>query len=135
MDDSFREFLADLFAPLGGVGFRKMFGGLGIFRDGQMFALVADDVLYFKADEATRAAFEAEGCGPFTYEGKDGPRSMSYWRAPERLFDEPDEFCEWALRAFAVAERAKEKKPKAARTRSAASSGAAGSSAHGRRGR
>jgi DNA transformation protein len=112
MDGSFREFLADLFDPIGGVGFRRMFGGLGIFREGLMFALVADDVLYFKTDDETRPAFEAEGCGPFTYRAKDGPRSTSYWRAPERLYDEPDEFRNWAMTAFAVAERSKEKKPK-----------------------
>jgi DNA transformation protein len=111
MDGSFREFLADLFDPIGGVSFRKMFGGLGICRDGLMFALLADDVLYFKTDDKTRPGFEAEGCGPFVYQAKDGSRSMSYWRAPERLFDEPDEFREWAMTAFAVAEKSKEKKP------------------------
>jgi DNA transformation protein len=112
MDGSFREFLADLFDQIGGVGFRRMFGGLGIFREGLMFALVADDVLYFKTDDETRPAFEVEGCGPFTYQAKDGLRSTSYWRAPERLYDEPDEFRNWAMTAFAVAERFKEKKPK-----------------------
>jgi DNA transformation protein len=112
MADSFQELLVDLFEPVGGVSFRKMFGGLGISREGMMFALVADDVLYFKADEETRAAFEEEGCGPFTYESKDGPRTMSYWRAPERLFDEPDDFREWAMTAFAVAQRSSDGKPK-----------------------
>jgi DNA transformation protein len=108
MDGSFRDFLAELFEPLGGVSFRRMFGGLGIFRDGLMFGLVADDVLYLKTDDTTRSGFEAEGSGPFIYGAKDGPRSTSYWRAPERLFDEPDEFRDWAMTAFSVAERKKE---------------------------
>jgi DNA transformation protein len=112
MDASFPEFLADLFEPLGGVSLKRMFGGLGIFREGLMFALVADDVLYFKTDDATRPGFDAEGCGPFIYQTKDGPRSTSYWRAPERLFDEPDDFREWAMTAFAVAERFNSDKPK-----------------------
>lgn len=112
MASGFQELLVDLFEPVGGVSFRKMFGGLGIFRQGLMFALVADDVLYFKADETTSIAFQAEGCGPFIYDGKDRPVVMQYWRLPERLYDEPDEFRKWALDAFSVAERAREEKPK-----------------------
>ena len=58
MASEFQSFLEDLFAPVGGVRFRRMFGGLGIYRDGVMFALVADDVLHFKVDDSTRRAFE-----------------------------------------------------------------------------
>jgi DNA transformation protein len=108
--------LEDLFAPVGGVAFRRMFGGVGIFKETLMFALIADDVLYFKANDATKAAFEAEDCGPWSYESRKGTMAMPYWRVPERLFDEPDEFAEWARRAFAVAvaNRAAKEKPKRA---------------------
>jgi DNA transformation protein len=112
MAGGFDDLLADLFEPVGGVSFRRMFGGMGIFRQGIMFALVADDVLYLKADESTTASFQSEGCGPFVYDGKDKPHVMPYWRLPERLYDEPDEFRDWALAAFAVAERSKVGKPK-----------------------
>ena len=61
---AFKEFLEELFAPIGGVTVRRMFGGLGIFKDGVMFALVVDDVLYLKADaDDARRALRAEGCG------------------------------------------------------------------------
>lgn len=100
------DHLQDLFAPLSGVSFRRMFGGVGIFRDGLMFALVADGTLHMKVDDITRADFEAEGCSPWVYEGKNGAVTMPYWPAPERLFDEPDEFAAWAQRAFEVAVRA-----------------------------
>ena len=112
MADGFQEFLVELFEQIGGVSFRKMFGGIGIFRQGIMFALVADDTLYFKADEISSIDFQAEGCGPFIYDGKHKPHIMPYWRLPERLYDEPGDFRRWALTAFAVAERAKEENPK-----------------------
>ena len=106
--------MEELFAVVEGVSLRRMFGGLGMFRRGLMFALVADEVLYMKADEATSDAYEAEGCGQWVYDGKTRPVPMPYWRLPERLYDEPDEFRDWALAAFAVAERmAKPKKPSA----------------------
>lgn len=115
------SFLEELFQPVPGARFKRMFGGIGIFRDELMFGLVAYDVLYLKADDETIAAFEAEGCGPFVYEGKGRTTTMPYWRVPERLFDEPDEFSQWAEAAFAVALRAanakkpSRKKPAAAK--------------------
>ncbi|MEZ5839669.1 MAG: TfoX/Sxy family protein [Hyphomicrobiales bacterium] len=118
MTNEFDAFLLEQFAPLGDIRIKRMFGGLGVFKGELMFALVAYDVLHFKADETTIPAFEAEGCGPFVYEGKGRTVTMSYWKAPERLFDEPDEFRQWAADAYAVALRAsagKQKKPKGAR--------------------
>lgn len=103
----FLDLLLDLLAPLGPIAVRRMFGGAGIYCDGQVFAFVDDDTLFLKTDEPGRAAFEAEGLGPFTYVTKHGPGTLlSYWRAPERLLDDRDEMLEWAGRALGVARRA-----------------------------
>lgn len=100
----FETFLDDLFAPLGGVTRRRMFGGTGLYRDGLMFALVADDVLHFKVDPGSIPIFEAEGSAPFSYDTKEGRHTIaSYWRAPERLYDEPDAFLVFARRAVEAA--------------------------------
>lgn len=111
-DRFFLDHLRELFEPLGGVTFRRMFGGVGIFRDGVMFGLVADDELYLKVDETGEAAFEAEGCGRFVYTARGRRMEMSYRRLPERLYDEPEEFRDWALAACAVADRARKPKKK-----------------------
>ena len=115
------DLLEELLAPLGGVTIRRMFGGRGVFKDGLMFALMSSrGVFYFKADDATAPAFVAEGCEQFAPEMKGRrPMPMPYWRAPERLFDEPDEFAEWAKAAYAAARRteaakARPQTPKAA---------------------
>jgi len=105
----YKAFLEELFAGFGPVTIRHMFGGGGVYHDGIMFALIADDTLYLKADETTRADFEAEGMGPFVYSGKGKPVAMSYWELPEELYDDPDVFAEWARKAFDVALRAKRK--------------------------
>ncbi len=107
ISQAFRDYLEDLFAPVGGVNQRRMFGGLGIFRDGVMFALVDDEVLYFKADEATVPHFEAEGSEPFVYQSKGKTVALSYWRAPAFLFEDADAFLDWARDAHATALRAK----------------------------
>jgi len=102
----FLEFVTEQMAGFGPITVRRMFGGTGVFRDGLMFALIADEVLYLKADETTEADFRAEGLSPFTYKTSRNPRTvMSYWRAPERCLDDPDEMTDWCRKAYAVALR------------------------------
>lgn len=117
--EGFLEHLKDTLRGLGPVAVRRMFGGAGIYADGVMFALVADDTLYLKADETTKQTFEAEGLAPFGYEGGGRTITLPYWRAPERLFDDPDEMTDWARAALDVARRAAAKKPKRAPSRPA----------------
>jgi DNA transformation protein and related proteins len=100
------EYIRDLFAGFGPVAVRRMFGGAGIYADGLMFALVVDGVIYLKADDVTTPMFQQEGMGPFTYTAKGGTRAlMSYWRMPDRLYDDADELAQWAVAALAAARR------------------------------
>jgi DNA transformation protein len=112
VDAELKLLLEELLAPLGPVVLKRMFGGYGVFLDGLMFGLVSDDQLYFKTSEASRAAFQAEGLGPFTYTKKGAAAVLtSYWQAPDRLLDDSDELVEWARTAQRCAVAAKVKKP------------------------
>lgn len=104
---AFLDLIQDMLAPLGHISARRMFGGASLYCDGVLFALVDDDILYLKADASTKARYEAEGAGPFTYEGQTGPVQMSYWRAPERLYDDPDEMLSFVRDAVHAAMQAK----------------------------
>lgn len=89
-----------------------MFGGAGIYADGVMFALVADDVIYLKVDAQNEPDFEREGLPPFTYLAKNNKRAvMSYRRMPDRLYDDPDELARWAREALSAARRARKTPP------------------------
>ena len=113
--DSFAEFLREQLASLGHVTMRRMFGKTGVFCDGLMFGMVTDDTLYFRVDEHNRAAFkEAASFPPLNYEKKGSSIDLSFWRAPERLFDEPDEFVAWARTALAAARRVAAKRERTA---------------------
>jgi DNA transformation protein len=97
--------ITELFSAFGPVSVRRMFGGAGIYAQGVMFALLTGDVVYLKSSEETGAAFDREGCGPFTYATKDGSHTItSYRRLPERLYDDPEELALWAAAALRVAE-------------------------------
>jgi DNA transformation protein len=104
--NSFAEFLREQLAPLGRVTLRRMFGATGIFCDGLMFAVVSEDMLYFRIDDHNRRAFEETAAfPPLNYEKKGRTINLSFWRAPERLFDETDELVMWSRRALAAARR------------------------------
>ena len=97
-----------------------MFGGAGLFVDGLMFALVAGGLIYLKADPTTVPRFEREGCRPFEFGKKDGKRVLtSYWRLPDRLYDDAAELAQWARAALAVARDKAAAKPKASKRKKA----------------
>jgi DNA transformation protein len=89
---------------------RPMFGGVGIYSGDLFFALIADDTVYFKADESTRPEFEARGMGPFRPFGEEGG-TMQYYQLPEDLLEDPDALRPWAEKAVAIARRSKAKRP------------------------
>jgi DNA transformation protein and related proteins len=87
-----------------------MFRGAGIYADGVMFAILVDDTLYLKADDASAHAFAAEDKKPFTYRPSGrAPVAMSYWEVPERLLDDPEEPATWAQEAHRIARATKSK--------------------------
>lgn len=112
MSREYLDYLHDLFSAFAPVTTRAMFGGHGIYRDGVILAIVIDEAIYLKVDDATRAAFEAEGCAPFVYESKGKVVPMSYWSVPEEALDSPQEFRPWAQRAWEAALRKPKSKSK-----------------------
>jgi DNA transformation protein len=113
--DGFAEFLREQLAPLGRIVMRRMFGKTGVFCDGLMLGMVRDDTLYFRVDDHNRAAFkEAEALPPLDYEKKGSTINLAFWRAPERLFDEPDELLAWARAALGAARRVAAKRERGA---------------------
>ncbi len=111
-EKEFVSYLVDLMQSIGPVCAKGMFGGHGIFLDDLMFALVADGVLYLKADKEIIPEFEEKGLEAFTY-GKQGKEfKMSYYQAPEEALEDVEEMNVWANRAYGAALRAAAKKRK-----------------------
>jgi len=106
-DSDFVTEVLERMHTLGAVSARKMFGGHGIFLDGRMFALIADNELYLKADAHSRAHFDALDLPRFSYTQASGKAvSMAYHLAPEDFFEDSDAAQSWALRALEAALRA-----------------------------
>lgn len=90
---------------------RSMFGGVGVYSGDAFFALLDDDVVYFKVDDTNRPHFEAQGMGPFRPFGPDG-EAMQYYEVPADLLEDVDTLTVWTEQAIAVARRARTRKPK-----------------------
>ena len=103
--DDFVAHVCDLFAPLGEVRPRAMFGGYGIYVDELFCAIIARDTLYLKADHTTRPDFEALGCQPFV-PFPDQRMVLSYYEVPAEVLDHHDTFAAWGTRALAAARNA-----------------------------
>jgi DNA transformation protein len=105
--NEFVNYLVENMQTLGNVNARTMFGGHGIFLNGLMFGLVAEDVLFLKTDPQNNAFFEDRNLPHFVYEKKGKAMQMSYRQAPESALDDPDELHDWASRSYAAAVRAR----------------------------
>lgn len=93
----FLDYLLEQLTPLGGVRARRMFGGAGLYREGRMFALIADDRLFVKVDEVSCERFVQAQCTPFSYAKKGGKTVvMSYYAIPDEALGDQDELLMWA---------------------------------------
>jgi DNA transformation protein len=93
-----------LLAVVDGSTTRRMFGGVGIYADGAMFALMMGETLYLKVDEETRPDFEALGSGPFTPNERQTIRS--FYEVPAQVAEDDAELAAWAHRAIEAARNA-----------------------------
>lgn len=105
-DKEYINHTPELMQLMGQVGERRMFGGHGLFLQGLVFCLVANQVLYLKVDNTTRSSFTARNLEPFTYQRQGKPCQLAYYQAPDEVFEYPEQIRTWAVTAFNVAQHA-----------------------------
>lgn len=92
----------------GAISTSRMFGGVGIYRSGVMFALVLDERLYFKVNSANKIDYQEEGSAPFIYERYSKNKSpknieMSYWELPAHILEDKDLMFQWMIKSHEAA--------------------------------
>jgi DNA transformation protein and related proteins len=105
VSESYREFVLEQLGRVTPVTGKSMFGGVGIYAQGLFFALIAEDRLYFKVDDATRPDFEQRGMEPFRPFGEDS--AMGYYELPADVVEDVAQLERWVKRAIDVAASAK----------------------------
>ena len=101
----FLNFVMEKLLPIGDIRSRAMFGGYGIFHEGLMFSLIAEDTLYFKVNDSNRDIYEKAESKPF-------PHGISYWEVPTEVLEDNAKFHEWAKISIEIAQKVAKKRRK-----------------------
>jgi len=108
VSDEFVDYVVEQLSSWGGVSVRRMFGGAGLYHEGTMFAVLADDVAYLKVDDSNRDDFLRAGSAPFEpYPEKIKTTVRTYFEIPADVLENPDELARWAQRSWLVARKKK----------------------------
>ncbi len=93
--------MRDLLSSCEGITARAMFGCFSIYKNGVIFAIVADDELYFKVGAGNQAEYEAMESNLFSYIGKTGKKvMMPYWRVPAEILEDKNALTRLAEKSF-----------------------------------
>lgn len=106
VSDEFIGYMLDQFSQWCRVTARRMFGGAGLYCEGTMFGLIADDVPYLKVDDSNREQYLEAGSSPFK-PYPDRPTTMSYFEIPPEILDDTEELVKWAEQSLAIQKRKK----------------------------
>src|SRR5213082_2081905 len=103
VSSEYLDYVHDQLSGLGGVSSRRMFGGAGLYCDEFFFALIDNDTLYLRVDDANRADFTTRGMGQFRPYADRPELSMSYYETPADVLEDPAQLVSWARRSVAAA--------------------------------
>lgn len=105
ISENYLQYIKDQLSEFGEIEIKKMFGGVGFFREGLMFGMIGGDVFRLKVDEYNQADFEQQGMKAFQSTNKK--KGMPYWEVPAAVLENKEELSEWARKAYEAAVRAK----------------------------
>ena len=112
VSDSYLAFVLEQLSGVRLVVTKRMFGGVGIYSDGTFFAVIDNDTLFFKVDQALGQRYRDRGMPPFMPIPGATPM-MGYYQVPPDVLEDADTLVNWAKDSIAVGTRSR--KPSARR--------------------
>lgn len=103
VNEDYLAYIQDQLSDFGEIEVKKMFGGIGFFRDGLMFGMIGNDVFRLKVDESNKQQYEERGVQPYHSENKK--KGMPYWEVPQEIVEDRSELAKWASQSFGIATR------------------------------
>ncbi|GAB3654361.1 TfoX/Sxy family protein [Echinicola sediminis] len=104
VNEAYLNYILDQLSEFGKVETKKMFGGVGIFKEGLMFAKIGGDIFRLKVDATNQKQFEDKGMKPFYSETKK--KGMPYWEVPQEILEDRKELAKWAKQSYEIAQKA-----------------------------
>lgn len=103
--EEYLAYIIDQLSEFGSVDSKKMFGGIGLFRQNLMFGMIGGEVFRLKVDEQNQKEYEERGMTQFPAGKKK--KGMPYWEVPSEVLEDKAELAKWATKSFEAAQRAK----------------------------
>ena len=101
------DFIIDQLEGIGAFSPKKMFGGVGFFKEGIMFALLGNGIFNLRVDESNVEDFTTYGMKRFL--ATEEKKGLPYYEVPVDILEDKDQLTRWALKAYEVAIRNKKK--------------------------
>ena len=101
VSESYLAFVLDQMADLAGIVTKRMFGGIGIYREGRFFAVIDNDTLFFKVDEPLAGRYRAKGMPPFAPIPGAKPM-LGYYQVPPDVLEDRATLQRWAKDSVAI---------------------------------
>ena len=102
VSESFLTFVLEQLADVPGIVTKRMFGGMGIYSDGTFFAVIDNDTLFFKVDEALAKRYRDKGMPPFAPIPGAKPM-MGYYQVPPDILEDARSLGKWAKDSIGIA--------------------------------
>ena len=99
--DDFFVFVQDQLAPWSRIDKKKMFGVLGLYREGLMFGIIARNMVYLKVDDSNKQKYIDAGSESLKV-FKSNSEVPSYYELPVDVLEDADAFREWAEESYTI---------------------------------
>lgn len=106
VSEEFLSFVQNQMSGFAPIESKEMFGGVGFFKEGTMFAMIGGNVFRLRVDKANQPDFEAKGIKK-AYLASSKKKGMPYWQVPDEVIEDKKELLNWLTKAYDVAVKAK----------------------------
>ncbi len=107
VNEEYLKYIEDQLSEFGEIEIKRMFGGIGMFKNGLMFGKIGGDTFRLKVDDTNKNQYEEKGMKPFYSEKKK--KGMPYWEVPQDVLEDRTELAKWANQSFEIAKAASKK--------------------------
>ena len=108
VNEDYLSFIEDQMSAFAPFVSKKMFGGIGFFKEGIMFGMIGGNIFRLRVDETNKNDFEEHGIKN-GYLADAKKKGMPYWEVPIAIVEDKDELIHWLTKAYAISVKAKKK--------------------------
>jgi len=107
----FLQYVKDQLSEWDEINLKRMFGVVGLYREGLMFGIVSSDSVYLKVDQTNKNKFVKSESKPLRLFKSDS-EVASFYELPVDVIENADLFLEWAKESYTIQLNKSNKKSK-----------------------